>query len=127
MESRTQGSRPSPTTQKNSRSRTDLSRTEPLEAKVRNAGGQGPRHNAQVFYKKKKKKGPCAGNSQILRETLGKQKKCHDFNPFLTNLKLVLSSTEDRAFLRTCRLQGQELDLRSQGHKEFKMCPRESA
>ena len=53
MESRTQGSRPR--TQKNPRPKTALSRTNPLEAKDRNARGQGqgPRRQAQVFSKKK--------------------------------------------------------------------------
>ena len=53
VESRTQGSRPR--TQKNPRPRTALSRTEPLEAKERNARGQGrgPRTQAQMFSKKK--------------------------------------------------------------------------
>ena len=56
MESRTQGSRPEPRTQKkNPRSRTALPRTDPLEAKDRNARGQGqgPRTLAQVFSKKR--------------------------------------------------------------------------
>ena len=53
MESRTQGLRPR--TQKNPRPRTALSRTDTLEAKDRNARGQGPRTQAQVLSKKKKK------------------------------------------------------------------------
>ena len=44
VELRTQGSRPRP--------RTALPRTEPLEAKDRNARGQGPRTETQVFSKK---------------------------------------------------------------------------
>ena len=55
MESRTQGSRPRPRTQKNPKPRTAFPRTEPLEAKDRNARGQGqgPRVQAQVLSKKK--------------------------------------------------------------------------
>ena len=53
LESRTQGSRPRPRTQKNPRPRTALPRTDPLEAKYRNARGLGPRTQAQVFSKKK--------------------------------------------------------------------------
>ena len=53
VESRTQGSRPR--TQKNLRPRTALPRTNPLEAKDRNARGQGQRHNAEVIFKKKTK------------------------------------------------------------------------
>ena len=53
VESRTQSSRPRP--QKNPRPRTALPRTDPLEAKDRNARGQGqgPRKQTQVFSKKK--------------------------------------------------------------------------
>ena len=57
VESRTQGTRPRsrPRTQKNPRPRTALPRTDPLEAKDRNARGQGqaPRTRTQVFSKKK--------------------------------------------------------------------------
>ena len=58
VESRTQGSRPRPRprTQKNPRPRTALSRTDPLEAKDRNARGQGqgPRKQAPAFSEKKR-------------------------------------------------------------------------
>ena len=49
------GSRPRPRTQKNPRPRKAFSRTEPLEAKDRNARGQGqgPRTQVQAFSKKK--------------------------------------------------------------------------
>ena len=50
MESRTQGLRPR--TQKISRPRTALPRTDPLKVKDRNAQGQEPRTQAQVFSKK---------------------------------------------------------------------------
>ena len=55
VESRTQDSRPRTRTQKNLRPRTALPRTDPLEAKDRNARvqGQGSRTQAQVFSKKK--------------------------------------------------------------------------
>ena len=55
VESRTQGSRPKKQkkSEAKSRPRTDLPRTDPLEAKDRNARGQGPRTQAQVLYKKK--------------------------------------------------------------------------
>ena len=53
VESRTQGLRPRPRTQKNPRTRTALPRTDPLEAKDRNARGQGPTTQAQMFTKKK--------------------------------------------------------------------------
>ena len=57
MESRTQGSKPRPSTQKNPRPRpkTAVQRTHPLEAKDRNAQKQGrrPRTQAQVLSKQK--------------------------------------------------------------------------
>ena len=54
MKSRKRGSRPRPRTQKNTRPRTALPRTDPLEAKDKNAQGQGPKTQAQVLSKKKK-------------------------------------------------------------------------
>ena len=53
VESRTQGSRSRPRAQKKSeaRPRTAVPRTDPLEAKDRKAGGQGPRTQAQVLSK----------------------------------------------------------------------------
>ena len=55
VESRTQGSRPTPRTQKNPRPRTAFPRTDTLKAKDRNAQGQGqgPRTQAQVLSRKK--------------------------------------------------------------------------
>ena len=53
MESRTQGSRPRTAKKPRLRPRTALPRTDPLETKDRNARGQGPRTQAQVFSKKK--------------------------------------------------------------------------
>ena len=52
VESRTQGSRPK--TEKYPRPRTDFPRTDPLEAKDRNARGQGPKTQPKMFFKKKK-------------------------------------------------------------------------
>ena len=69
-ESRTPGSRPRPRTQRNPRprSRTDFPRTDLLEAKNRNARGQGPKtQRASVLQKK----GLCAKISQIFREISG--------------------------------------------------------
>ena len=49
VESRTQRLRPRPRTQKNLRPRTDISRTDPLEAKDRNARGQRPGTEDTIF------------------------------------------------------------------------------
>ena len=56
VESTIPGSRPRPKTQKNPRPRTAFPRTDPLEAKDRNARGQGqgPRTQAQMFSTQKR-------------------------------------------------------------------------
>ena len=66
VESRTQGSRPRPRTQKNPRPRTAFPRTYPLEAKDRNARGQGPRTQPQMFSKKKDLQKSFSGNLQFM-------------------------------------------------------------
>ena len=113
MESRTQGSRPRTQKNRRSRPRTAFPKTDPLEAKDRNAGGQDQGHNAEVFSKKKVSRKKL----QILRKISGEEKKDHDLCPFLTNQKIVLLSTKDRAFSRTC------IGFEAKA-KDFKMCPR---
>ena len=115
MESRTQGSRPRPRTQKNPRPkpRTAFPRTEPLEAKDRNARGQGqgPRTQAQVLSKKKK--GLHKNFSGDLQKKKSSQKffkrspRKHVFkkifqaiHKILTIQKLVLSSSRGQANFR---------------------------
>ena len=68
VESRTQGSMPRPRTQKNPRPRprTAFPRTDPLEAKDRNARGQGPRKQARVFSKKKGLQNFFSGDLQFI-------------------------------------------------------------
>ena len=58
VESSTQGLKPRPRIQKNPRPRprTALPRTDPLEAKDRNARGQEPRTQVQMFSKKSEKR-----------------------------------------------------------------------
>ena len=77
-------------------------------SKDRLSRGQGlecsrPRTQCASVLQKRKKRSSHK-NSQILCEILGEEKKGHDLNPFLTDKKIVLSSTKDRAFLKTCRL-----------------------
>ena len=51
-------------------------------------------------------------NAQVYRKfslNFSRRKKGHDFGPFLTNQKIVLSSAEYRTISRTWRLQGQGL------------------
>ena len=68
VESRTQGSRPRPRTQKNPRPRprTATPRTHLLEAKDRNARGQGRRTQPQVFSKKQRSSKSFSGNLQLI-------------------------------------------------------------
>ena len=56
VESRTKGSRPRPRTLKKTRPRIALPTTDPLEAKDRNARGQGQRPRAQAASVLQKKK-----------------------------------------------------------------------
>ena len=56
------------------------------------------------------KKGSSRKKSQIQFSAKFKaKKKDHDLCPILTNQKIVLFSTEDCAFSRTCRVRGQGL------------------
>ena len=79
VESRTQGSRPRPRprTQKNPRPRprTAFPRTDALEAKDRNARGQGPRTQSASALQKKKKKGLHKNFSGDLQKKKKKKKK----------------------------------------------------
>ena len=120
MESRTQGSRPGPRTQKNPRPRprTALPRTDTLEAKDRNARGQGqgPRTQAQVLSKKKKRKGLHKNFSGDLQRKKKKrssqkffrrspqknvfQKIFQALHKILTIQKIVLSSSRGQANFR---------------------------
>ena len=106
MESKTQGSRSRPRTQNNPRPKTD-----PLEAKDRNTRGQGPRTqrvDTSIF----KKKGLLKFTARSLaRSPRRRKKKGHVLGPFFTNQKIVLSSTANTAFSRTCWLGGQGLHV----------------
>ena len=115
VELRTQGSRPRPRTQKNPRPRTAFPRTDTLEAKDRNARGQGPRTQAQVFSKKKKKR----SSQKFFKRSPQKnvfQEIFQALHKILTIQKIALSSNQRPIFedLRP-RGQGQGLDLRGQG------------
>ena len=99
-ESRTQGSRPRPRTQKNPRPRTAFPRTDTLEAKDWNARGQGqgPRTQAQVLSKKKKR-----SSQKFFRRSPKKnvfQKIFQALHKILTIQKIVLSSGRGQANFR---------------------------
>ena len=127
----TQGWIPRPRTQKSPRPKTDFLRTGFLEAKDRNAQGQG--HKAQE-KDLRAKKSQLLQNSGILKKKgfhkfyAGSQaffytkKKSHDLGPFLTNQKIVLSSTEDRAFRGLEGYEAKDLTFEIKA-KDFKMCP----
>ena len=116
MESRTQGSKPRPRTQKNPRPRprTAFPRTDTLEAKNRNARGQGPRTQAQVLSKKKSLQKKFSGDLQIkkkkkkfftkfFRRSPPKnvfQKIFQALHKILTFQKIVLSSSREQANFR---------------------------
>ena len=130
VESRTQGSRPR--TQKNPRPRprTDFPRTDTLEAKDRNARGQGPRTQAQVLSKKKKKK----VFTKIFQAI---QKNFQALHKILTIQKIVLSSSRGQANFRgleasrprprtsKCVLEAKDVleDSISDGHEPFITVP----
>ena len=101
MESRTQGSRPRPRTQNNPRPRprTAFPRTDTLEAKDRNARGQGqePRTQAQVLSKKKGLHKNFSGN---LHKKEFFQKIFQALHKILTIQKIVLSSSGGQASFR---------------------------
>ena len=112
MESRTQGLRPRPTTQKKLETKAALLKTDPLETKDKNARdqGQGPRTprgsdlKKKVFAPKFRKfsrnlkhsseKNLYSKNfSQALRRSSRRNKIGRDLGPFSTSQKLALSSS----------------------------------
>ena len=136
MESRTQGSRPRPRTQKKSEA---IPRTDTLEAKDRNARGQGqgPRTQAQVLSKKKK------GLHKNFLGDLQKKKKVFTkiFQAVSTKKHFPINFSsasqnfncypraEDRPIFEDLRPrgQGQGLDLRGQGLQNVSSRPRTSS
>ena len=139
VESRTQGSRPRPRTQKNPRRRprTALPRTDPHEAKDRNARGQGqgPRTQAQVLSKKKsssknffqaisKRK---RSSQKFFRRSLRKTRLPKNFLGAPQNFNYSKNSAvlepRTRQFSRTWGFEAKAKDLTFEA-KDFKMCPR---
>ena len=98
VESRTQGSRPRPRTQKKNprpRPRTAFPRTDTLEAKDRNARGQGqgPRTQAQVLFKIKSLHKNFS--SDLHKKTFSK--KFFKLHKILTIQKILLSLSRGQA------------------------------
>ena len=99
-ESRTQGSRPRPRTQKNPRPRTAFSRTDTLEAKDRNARGQGKDQGHECKCSPKKKK---RSSQKFFKRSSQKnvfQKIFQALHKILTIQKIVLSSSRGQANFR---------------------------
>ena len=121
VQSRTQGSRPRPRTQKNPRPRprTAFPRTDTLEAKDRNARGQGPWTHAQVLSKKKKK-----GLQKFFSGDLQKKKGLHknlssDLHKKTFSKKFFKRSTNFEQFKKYCCPRAEDRaifeDLRPRG------------
>ena len=112
MESRTQGSRPRPKKQKKIlKPRTALQRTDPLEAKDRNARGQGQRHGRKWSQKKFFKKFFSRWTKEEYKKGLTKfsARFLAFSNTILRVQKKCCSRAEDRAILEDLRLRSQEL------------------
>ena len=113
MESRTQGSRPRPRTRKKSeaKARTALPRTDTLEAKDRNARGQG--HKRKCSPKKKV-------FTKIFQAISTKKRFPKNFSSapqnFNNSKNTAVLEPRTGQFWRTCGLEAKA--------KDFKMCPR---
>ena len=144
MESRTQGSRSRARTQKNPRPRprTSLPRADPLEAKDRNARGQGQGHWRNCFAKKRFSKNFSGEKGlknfffddlQLTKTKKGLRKfsarSLAFSNKISTVERIVLSSSRGQSIFEDLRLrgQGQGLDLRGQGQELQNMSSRTSS
>ena len=131
VESRTQGSRPRPRAQKKIRGQGQPFRGQTLsrEAKNRNTRGHGPRTQAQVLSKKKKK-----GLHKNLSGYLQKKKKVFTkifqaistkqrFPKNFSSAPQTFNNSKNSAVLepRTWGLEAKDLTFEA---KDFKMCPR---
>ena len=96
--------------------------------------GQAVRTQRASFLKKKKvfvqkyrkffaktKRSPT--KKKVFRRAPRRRKNDHDLGPFSTNQKIELSSVEDRAFSRTCRLRGQGQGLQNVSSRTFLRTP----
>ena len=97
-------------TKKNPRSRTAFPRTDPLEAKDRNARGQG--HKGKCSPKKK-------GLQKFFQAFFNKKRLLKSFFQAIYKISTIQKKccprAEDRAIFEDLRLRSQGLDLRGQG------------
>ena len=118
VESRTQGSRP--------RSKTAFPRRDTLEAKNRNARGQGqgPRTQAQVLSKKKKKVLTKIFQAISTNKRFPKNVSSAPQN-FNNSKNSAVLEPRTGQFSRTWGLEAKAKDLTFEAKvKDFKMCPR---
>ena len=75
---------------------------------------------ASFFKKKRSSYNLPLGLWRVLQD---EEKKGHDLGPFFTNQKIVLSSTANRAFSRTCKFEVKAKDFTIEAKaKNFKIC-----
>ena len=108
---------------KNPRPRTAFPRTDTLEAKDRNARGQGPRtQSASALQKKKKKR----SSQKFFKQSPLKnvfQKIFQALHKILTFQKIVLSSSRGQANFRGLEAKDLTFEAKAKA-KDFKICPR---
>ena len=116
---------------KKTRPRTALPRTDPLEAKDRNARGQGPRTQGQVFSEKKRSSKIFFGRSQkkslqkFFQAFSNKKRLLKFFFQAIYKISTIQKKNavlEPRTgqFLRTWGFEAKDLTFEA---KDFKMCP----
>ena len=122
MESRTQGSRPRPRTQKKFEAKDSLSEDRPSRGQGQECSRPRPRTQAQVLSKKKKKV-----FTKIFQAISTKKRFPKNFSgsPQNFNISKNTAVLEPRTgqFLRTWCLEAKAKDLTFEA-KDFKMCPR---
>ena len=136
MESRTQGSRPRSRTQKirgQGQGLTFRGQTisRPITKDTKRKCSRKKRSSSKKLanfprnFRRSPKKRSSRKKSRILRSISGEEKKGHAFSPFLTNQKIVLSSTEEKVFSGLVGFEAKTKDLTfEEKAKDFKMCPR---
>ena len=118
MESRTQGSRPRPRTQKKSEAKAKDSLSEDRHSRGQGQECSRPRTQAQVLSKKKK------SSQKFFKRSPQKtvfRKIFQALHKILTIQKILLSSSRGQANFRG--LEAKDLTFEAKA-KDFKMCPR---
>ena len=120
VESRKQGSRPRPRTQKKSEAKATDSLSED-----RHSRGQGPRTQAQVLSKKKKKKGLHKNFSSDLHKKRFPKNFSSAPQNFNNSKNTAVLEPRTGQFSKTWGLEAKAKDFTFEAKaKDFKMCPR---